>query len=207
MLNKYDLKEKEYIKLEIEYNKILRSKNEYVKLNKPYQKGWKIYVSLRQDILNRSDSVNILEAIKLGFKEFNYIYRIYQIKNIRKKIYDETIAYSKSLKIHISYFPNKIGYKQKIFDNFKENIKKYFIYDMHKNVYLINLPYYYYVLKSKPNIITHERILDSEKESRKHYINKKMDELIRYRNNYDSYNKFNKKYKPKKKYEFNFKNY
>lgn len=207
MLNKYDLREKEYIKLEIEYDKILRSKNEYVKLNKPYQKGWKIYVSLKQDILNRFDSNNILQAIKLGFKNFKYVYKIYQIKNIRKKIYNETIVYNKYLKRYISYFPDKIYYKQKTFDNFKEEIKKYFIYDIYKNVYYINLPYYYYVLKSKPNIITHERVLDPEKESRKHYISERMYTLRTYCNNYDNYNKFNKKYNPKKKYKFNFKNY
>ena len=205
MLNKYDLKEKEYIKLEIEYNKILRSRNEYVKLDKPYQKGWKIYISLRQDILNRSNSANILQAIKLGFDNFKCIYKVYQIKNIRKKIYGETIVLFNKQR-YLSYFPDKIGYKQKVFNTFKEEIKKYFIYNDFKKLYYINLPYYYYVLKSKPNIITHERVLDPEKESRKHYISERMYTLRNYCN-YNSDKRFDKKYRPKKKYKFDFKNY
>jgi hypothetical protein len=199
MLNKHELRYKEYIKLNKEYNEILRSKKEYVELKVPYQKGWKIYVSLRQDILNRSDSTNILKAIKLGFKEFNYVYRVYQIKKIRKKIYQEIII-SFGKKIHVSYFPNRIGYKEKIFKTFSEEIRKYFIQNSHDSLYYINLPDYYYVLKSKPNIITHEVLLDPEKESRKHYIRERQWALRSY-SWFSSDKRFEKRYVEKEKYK------
>ena len=66
MINKYDLKYKEFLKLKRELS-ILGDKLKeipWIKLEKPYQKGWIIQYDVRDDIKRRKDYPSLVELVE-----------------------------------------------------------------------------------------------------------------------------------------------
>lgn len=150
----------------------LRKAQPLVQLDEPYQKGWLVYVSLRDDILNTKDAAFFLKLIKKGFKPTHYIRKVKDVRYIRKGIYGE-IPYEYRRYPHNGYFPTRIKFSQEQVDNMTERERKYFMrrrknsWDRYlkNDGFYLHLPKYWYKLKTKPNMVTESRLINSEIES------------------------------------------
>ena len=165
--NKQEKHLKYLLRLDVELNKV---ENEifdqpYVKLEKPYQNGWIITISLRDDIARSDKGEFFKHLIKIGL--YNYI-TTRDIKIIR------AIRAGKITRIEDIYPPGGYGYEievfrnitQKHYNNLSTKQRKY-LYKGVNGYYKLSLPSFYIKLQVKPNIITHAIILDRKLEKRK----------------------------------------
>ncbi len=168
MLNKEDLKYKEFIKLRTKLNKLydkLRSLPN-VKLKEPYQRGWVIKYDIRDDIKKRSDYPKIKELLEIGYfaSETN---NVNVVKAIRRGDTQTRIKSKWGALDHISsYYPKVRDISEKEYLEGGKLYIKYFLLDTLSERYrkfgykryLLSLPNYWLVLKIKPNIITHKKL-------------------------------------------------
>lgn len=160
MLNKYDLKYKNFLKLERQYDEVSNKlyKLPMVKLEKPYQRGWFIVYDLREDIKRRKDAKIILEAINTGLS-FIHTRNVADVRAVRagKKSVRGKRGQTRSLE------PGRIKLSEDKYKKLSKEVAQYFELDMfsdaykkykHK-LYYLNMPRYWTVLKVKPNLITH----------------------------------------------------
>lgn len=186
--NKYEATFKEFLgmqKRKEELRKIL-STLPPVPLDKPYQRGWDVFVGLRDDVLNRDDSFDIQMAIDIGYNRGGRVKKVEDVKNIRK---GEKGYYKKEGKqrVWVSYYPQLKLISEKEYELIPSAIHKFFMLDTlsdryklwgHK-FYVLNLPSYYTVLKVKPHMVTHVYTKDGELESEKEFLDQKLDKFYR----------------------------
>ncbi len=162
MLNKYDLYEKEYIKLSKRLNELndeIRSQP-YIEVT-PFQRGWETTIVLRDDISNRKDADFIQHLIDIGYKEFKTIRRLEYVKLIKRGIYWYEHRYKDHIHVE-DFIPDKIKFSEKQYESLSDREKNYFYKDVHfyHNYinYYINIPHYWITLKVSPCM--YDRIMD-----------------------------------------------
>ncbi len=171
MLNKEDLKYKEFIKLQTRLMKLWEKLKDLpnIKLKEPYQRGWIIKYDVRDDIKNRADypaikelvekawhdtetnNVNVIRAIRKGDTQV-------RIKNRYGKLDSITNYYPRRADISENEclqecLISKTAKKYYILDTLSERYRKH----GYKRYYL-SFPNYWLVLKVRPNIITHRKL-------------------------------------------------
>jgi hypothetical protein len=155
MLNKYDLKEKEFLKKQRELNELYekRKEIEWVELKEPYQRGWTIYYELRDDIKRREDADKIQRAMELG----------YGIAHTRSEAHVRNVRRGDKVKSVIN--PSRKNLRLK---DIPDDLKKYFVADyqgiLNKRDYQIAIPRYWFTRKVKPFIVTHTRDCSIDRE-------------------------------------------
>lgn len=166
MLNKYDKKYKEYLKLRERLDEVgtLIAKIPSVKLDKPYQRGWVIKYDLRPDIKRRKDVADILFILDKGYHKYHFTNDVKTVKAVRKgaKYIEYTLKKKKS---RVSLEPGKRRLTEKEYNALPDKFKVYFIMDTSSEIYtkwkrkeyICYLPHYWLLLKARPNIVTHLR--------------------------------------------------
>lgn len=193
LLNKQDKKYKEYLKMEDELSKLREQiyKLPLVPLKEPYQRGWMIYIKLREDISNRKDAGDIKNAIEIGYYESKFTNSVEEVKAVRagKKSYTKII---KKKRFSVELTPSRKMLSEKKYNDLPEKVKKYFVLDIFNDsykkygtkLYHTTLPYYYITLKVKPNMITHQRQKGGELEERYAFLEAKLQDFWREKYNY-----------------------
>ncbi len=168
MLNKEELKHKEFIKLNKKLNKLWDKLKAMpnVKLNEPYQRGWVIKYDVRDDIKSRKDYPAIKELLERGYTD-GYTTNVNVVKAIRRGDTQARMKNSFGQLTSISYFyPKRASLTEKEFLDGGKVYDKYFILDTLSERYRkfgrrefhICVPSYWLVLKVKPNMITHKKL-------------------------------------------------
>lgn len=201
MLNKYDLRYKNFLKLERQYDAVSTKlyKLPMVKLEKPYQRGWFIVYDLREDIKRRKDAPVILEAINTGLS-FIHTRNVEDVRAVRagKKSVRGKRGQIRSLE------PGRIKLSEDKYKKLSKEVAQYFELDMFSDayrkykykLYYLNMPRYWTVLKVKPNLITHVPRKGGELESE---YTKLRDQLWRFWNEKHGYSKSFPKHKDRTK--------
>lgn len=191
MLNKYDLKYKEFISLRKKlYDLDDRLKEvPLVELEIPYQRGWEVYFDLKEDIKRRDDVDIIYEVLNLSYRGF-ITRNVKLVKAIRKG--------EKSYKAHKRDSGTSVYnhfYHRRLYNfAFTKEHKRYAKYcneDCYKYYdgkrYYYSLPEYWLVFKTRPNIITHTRITGGPLQKERDYIKDRVwgsSEFQEFRTNY-----------------------
>ncbi len=168
MLNKEDLKHKEFIKLNKKLDKLQDKLDAMpnIELNEPYQRGWVIKYDVRDDIKSRKDYPVIKEIIERGYCD-SYTSNVNVVKAIRKGDTQARIKSRWGQPISISfYYPHRNFLTEKEFLDGGKLYDKYFILDTLSERYRkfgrrdfhVCVPSYWLVLKVKPNMITHKKL-------------------------------------------------
>lgn len=164
MLNKYDKKYKDYLKLERDIDKLEKKlrKLPLVKLKEPFQKGWIVDIRLRDDVARRVNAKTILRIIDLAYTKSYITNSLKEVKMIRQgiKYYYETYN---GKKVHKDLVPGRKAINEKEYENLSEELKSYFYLDIYSDAYRLwnrkqyygHLPDYYIELRARPNIMTH----------------------------------------------------
>lgn len=182
MLNKYDREYKKYLALQREQKQINEQMRNLPKVQvEPFQKGWEVFVSLRDDILRRDDAPFLLELIDKSYHR-HFVYQADKVRLIRKGEKGVMHRYRNTPKHHShyeSFIPKRKRYLVKQYEQFSEREKKYFElyedwYNRGNKYYQIYFPMYWLKLKVKPNIVTEINGLNPDLESR----DKEIDEII-----------------------------
>lgn len=177
-LNKYEKKQKEYIKAQDR----LREVEELLRdvplrpLKEPQQQGWEVTIKLREDIARRQDAPSILKVIELGYHK-NYITRsLSDVKAIRKGIKEIPYIDWRGRKGMRSLVPQSKTLNEKQYLALTPDVQKYFYLDTWSEAYTKwgHKSYKFFILdhwiklKARPNIVTHMRLkggpLESERE-------------------------------------------
>jgi hypothetical protein len=171
MLNKEELKYKEFLKLQKKIDKLWEKLKAMpnVKLKEPYQRGWIIKYDVRDDIKNRADYPAIKELLEKGWHDtetnnVNVIRAIrrgdtqVRIKNRWGQLDSITNYYPRRADISEAEYLqecaiSKTANKYYILDTLSEKYRKH----GYKRYYL-SFPNYWLVLKVRPNIITHTKL-------------------------------------------------
>lgn len=195
--NKYDLQYKSYLKKEREYNKLWQEiRKAPYKTVPAFQYGWLISYDLRDDIKNRKDYPEILEAVRLTFK--NWVTRdVKLVRMIRQlKLWTE-IRNNKLYPTHLySWYPRGLSYSisEEKYKELPPSVAKLFYiakYDDYfklitgKPRYKINIPYYWIALKAKPNMVNQVKDIDSALQSKHDRLGQELRPLwLKYSRNY-----------------------
>lgn len=180
MLNKHDIRYKEYIKKENRYYEVQQKlrKLPWTKLKTPYQKGWLIKYDLRPDIKRRKDFESIKQVLELAYYHDQFINDVNTVKAVRK---GEKFITKKGKKIDLR--PERYHIRHNEYLDLTEKVQSYFCLDtMHeaykkweRKYYISTIPDHWLVLKAKPNMITHIQKKGGELESELAELKKKMD--------------------------------
>lgn len=117
----------------------------------PFQRGWIIYITLRDDILRRKDVDFLLELLDLGYHKTLLTREVNHIRSVRRGVY---FYFNGNWGTNL--IPKRKHITPKQYNEFPERIKKYFTqFERYGRIYYkINIPYYWIKLKVKPNIVT-----------------------------------------------------
>lgn len=164
MLNNFDKKYKEFLKLEKRYNELwdLISKQPLIKLEKPYTKGWVISYVLKEDIPAKYDR-NQMQILLDKYYGSIYTNDVKVVKAIRR---DEKIVKRRNkISLTSDYFPSS----HYLFDEKELNpdFSQFYIRyeNQFKKVYYKLDLIKYLKIRVRPNIITHTRGKDGKLES------------------------------------------
>lgn len=194
LLDKYERKYKQYLKLQKEYNELLSQKYNapWIPVDKPYQDGWNLNIELRDDVKRRSDAYMLQQALSSvarsgSTKNPKVVSKIRQLK----KLSDvqtmmtptkgrEWVGYNK-----LGSPPTLNGLSVREWENIDPKLHHLFYKwtDLGGvrwggkpiDKYSLELPHYYLVVKVRPAIVTHTRRIDPKTEKRIAEIKNKMD--------------------------------
>lgn len=192
--NKKTIDEKELFSLFDRLSELLdlRSNLPSIELVEPYQSGWLVNVHLREDIMRSANVELYLKLIDIGFGKDRYIRSVKDVRAIRKGKFGMIPSHFLS-NTQSSYFPPRIKFSKWEVDQLSEQEKKYFLKERlwanhKKDIYYMNLPKYFYILKTTKNMVTHCKESDALIESEITLIENKLTRL----NGYDKF--FGKSY-------------
>lgn len=165
-------------------------KRPLIELKEPYQNGWIIYLDFRDDIKRRKDYPELKEVFDIvattdrtnDVKRIQYIRKNRSLVNhmyVRKK-QTFTIGF---ISLHPKYFEKKVP------DRLKKHFYKTteFNRGTSKEVYRHNMPTYWFVVKTKPYIITHAYQKGGDIEKEIAYLEKIQRDLgLKFWRNYSS---------------------
>lgn len=192
MLNKYDLRFKNFLKIQ---EKLFTLEEELgklplTKLSKPYNDGWIISYKLRDDIKRRKDNYILEEVLERGYSQYK-TNNLNSVKAVRRgeKVITKVI---KKKRVRIDLRPGKYCINEKRYLTLSDVAKKYFsldtICDAYKiwgrKFYYAYLSDYYLVLRAKPNVITHTIKKGGEIESEIAFLRDQLYEFWREQHNY-----------------------
>lgn len=163
-LHKNDLKYKKFLKLERRMDELSKelAKVPARELKEPYQKGWIVTYELKPEIKRRKDAPVIQEVANLTYGS-TWIRRVEWVKAIRSGAKKVLV---KGNKWH-SLIPGRHGVKVEEYNKFIPAVAKYFdldtLSDLYKKYghkrYFATVPQHWMVLKARPHIVTHERVM------------------------------------------------
>ena len=185
-LNKYEKKEKEFIKALKRLNKIEEELKDLplIPLQEPYQQGWEVSIRLREDIARRADGEVLQSLIEIGYNKSYRTKSLKDIKAIRRGEKFVKFTDWRGRPATRSLFPNKRVFSEAKYNEFSERQKKYFYLDFdYKNPtrkdYKIDLKEYQLELKAKPYIVTHYREKGGELEREAEHLKSFLEEYWR----------------------------
>lgn len=164
LLNKHDLKYKRFLKLQERVDELWKEiqKVPLVKLKEPYQRGWIVSYELKPEIKRRKDVMVLQHIVDLTYQSY-YTRKVQWVKVIRSGQKKVQIAKGKWHDL----VPKRSGVDVKVYNKLTPQIQKYFDLDTlselykkygHKRYYAY-IPQHWMILKARPNIVTHERII------------------------------------------------
>ncbi len=163
-LDKHTLLHKKYLTLSKQYDEVRQEKkNQPLRDVKPFQSGWKVFVSFRDDIMNRDDVYFLFHLLSIGYEKYWITRNIKHIKAVRNNIY---AIVERNNYVNLIPRRKKISIKQ--YESFTAREQKWFTkYETIYNhtYYKINIPLYWIKLKVKPNIVTQIKDINPELES------------------------------------------
>lgn len=176
--DKYEKKYKEYIQKVKRLDEIrnLIMKAPLVELKEPYQRGWEIYVDLREDIKRRKDADLIRQVLRF-ITHPKYTRDPNLVSAIRKsKSYPE-----KFVDVNYNPLPSLQPISEITYQKLPDNLKRVFYLTLEYNRftksyikrYYTTYPSYFFVLRTRKNIITHRKDINPDLESER-------DELYRW---------------------------
>lgn len=192
MLNKHDLKFKEFLKMQ-DRLWVLQEKLRNlpsVKLDKPYNDGWVISYRLRDDARRRKDFPILQEVLDLGYAT-SHTSNLNFVKAIRRG--DKILTYTKKKKkVRVDLRPGTYSIPEKKYLTFSPEVKKYFILDTTSDpyklrgvkIYYASISSYYLKLRVKPHTITHTVKKGGDIETEVSFLRDKLDEFWREQDNY-----------------------
>lgn len=176
MLNKKALIEKEFLKMEREYLRLCKECREQPwEEIPPFQRGWDVYVTLREDILNRDDGDFLLYLLKKYSRESFYIRKPDHIRLIRRGIYKVYTFLNYKTKL----VPSRVKLSYNQYKELPDRERKYFrrMYKSlarSKDLYKLYFPRHWIKYIIKPHIITKRRVINSSLESEKDKLYNKL---------------------------------
>lgn len=185
-------KQKSFLSLLAESDRLWALRREYpsIELEQPYQQGWLITIGLRGDIMRSKLGEVYEKLLPIAFTE---TYPTREVKLIRK-IRNGMSWCNNPFNYVTHYLPNLKKITPKDFEKVPKEFQKYFLktHDFEHiqgtrqvvDKYILNLPRYYFVLKVKPNIITHQVQIDGSIETQYQQIENKIKHLQLYRKLY-----------------------
>lgn len=174
LLNKYEKNFKFYLMVQRKVNELSEKirKLPLKPLDKPIQKGWNVFIDLRDDIKRRQDYPILKQILDIVYKgRSGYIKKPEHIRMIRK---GEKGYYANGTngQYWVDFSPKPKYIHRREYEKMSELQQKYFCktHDLwNREHYVLNFPNYYFVLKVKPNILTHYIEKGSELEKEFHY--------------------------------------
>jgi hypothetical protein len=162
-------KKKEIIALMEEQSRLHKAERKLglIELKEPYQRGWKKFYVLREDVLNRKDADVFKEILKLiqhtiYSRKPDFTYKDFKTKKI--------------LPMEHGFHPISKAKYEKLDPKIKKHFGLSYIYGYYNKydstprqayiVYRYCGPEYYFVTKIDKNIVTHAHAIDSVIESR-----------------------------------------
>lgn len=163
-LHKKDLKYKNFLKLERRRDELWEqiSKVPLRELKEPYQRGWIVSYELKPEMKRRKD-VAILQAVVDLTYGSNHIRKVEWVKAIRSGAKKVLV---KKDKWH-SLVPGRKGLSPEKYEKLIPAVARYFeldtLSDLYKKYgykkYYAYVPAHWMVLKARPHIVTHERVM------------------------------------------------
>lgn len=154
-----------------------------VPVKEPYQRGWILYLDLRDDIKRRRDYPSIKRAFNLATVEAR-TRDVKLIKKIRsKKAYLPISREVGTRRLGFYEFPQLVKIRKSEYDNLLPSEKKWYDLDSFEekwasfrgSYYRLNIPLYWIEIKVKPNIITHSYAINPALEKELAELKKKLD--------------------------------
>ena len=184
LLKKQEKRYRDYLKCNNRYWEIREQirKMPAVKLDKPYQKGWVIYLDLRDDIKNRKDYSAIRKCFDLVARE-SKTRDVKVIKRLRgTKRYNKAYPLFKDNWLG-NIVPSFGTIDEKRYSSLAPDEKKFFEIDpehakwvsFRGNRYWLNIPHFWIEVKVKPNMITHHYQVNPALEKEMAELDKKLD--------------------------------
>lgn len=178
--------EKQNRKLYEELNEIYKKETAlpYIEVE-PYQRGWEIHITLKDDILNRKDAEFLLLMLSVGYMERSY-YGSTRDVSIVRMVREGRLKLPVSKYSHMScLIPKRYKFSEEQYNAFPERWRKYFSKYRHsyytdREYYKLNISPQWLRLKIKPHIITKERDIDPNLMSRKQEIYNELDRSSMY---------------------------
>ncbi len=187
LLNKHERRYKDYLATEKRYNEVgrLLRKMPLVKLKEPFQKGWEIYLDLRDDIKRRTDYPSIKAALDLVTSTWT-TRNVALVRRIRSNgRYDRLVSenYLGNHKYRWAYLPtlSHIRGEEKV-KNLSADVRKWFTLDSYAekwsnfrgHMYYLNMPKFWIEMKVRPNIMTHQYLKGGELEKEYDFLRDKL---------------------------------
>ena len=154
-----------------------------VPLKEPYQRGWIVYLDLREDIKRRKDYPSIRKAFDLAAVEAR-TRDVRLIKRLRSNRSYLPICRDVSVKkLGFYQFPQLSKIRKSEYENLLPSERKWYELasfeekwaSFRGSYYQLNIPLYWVEVKVKPNIITHTYALNSALEKELAELRKKLD--------------------------------
>jgi hypothetical protein len=191
LLDKHEKKHKGYLAIMREYNELLDQKYKapWIPVDKPYQDGWTLNIELRDDIKRRSDASILQEALSLvamssSTKNPKVVSKIRQLRKLHDVQVFMTPTKRAKYSSSLGSAPQLSSLNVRNYEKINPKLQHLFYkWTDHSSVrwggtpvdkYSLNLPYYYFVVKVKPAIVTHTKRTDPKVEKRIAEIQNKM---------------------------------
>lgn len=199
LTDKHEKRYKEYLATEKRYNEIwqqLRNRP-LVKLKEPFQKGWEIYLDLREDIKNRVDYSSIKAAFDLVSSSVT-TRNVSLIRRIRSNGRYDKIQSENHLgnyKYRWAHLPSLSGIREDRTQKLSPDVKRWFSLDSYAEKwasfrghwYYLDIPQYWIEMKVRPNIMTHQYLKGGDLEKEYEFLKSKLSLYwIEYATNYSS---------------------
>lgn len=174
--NKYFDREKDIRRLESQLDELykIRRNTAYVELEKPIKMGKIIRPQIREDIL-RSDIgpllQDYLDQIFIPYYMKRNVYKVWEKKNrpVRFKVGKRTINFE----FHITWRYD--------YHNINPKILKHLERCTTSGRTFFNVPYFYITYKVENWIVTHQKVIDPDVESKISYIESRIAQLTKYK--------------------------
>ena len=189
LLNKHELRFKEFYKIRKEIDQIWNKQRNTpsVKLDKPYQIGWILSLTLSNECLRRKDGLDLLRVLNIckidyttrNISDIKLARRVKSYKHFRQIYYTESNH-------NRNYHGPSFGHiSEQYYNTLTPSIQKHFYKWIDRGYwgtkeevrYSPIIPDVYVMVKVLPNMITHQRTPDPELKSRESFLHKKSDNL------------------------------